>query len=118
MTTVYVTQENSRLNYSDAERFGEIEFLTDREYNPIPGSKRNARTMTDIYTGLSGFDPTKDHLLLSGDPIIMALAVNVVAEKSRRNAGPYHGKISVLKWDGQKRRYNPIVLDVSFPNSN
>ena len=111
MPKVFVTQENHRLNYSDAERFGEVVFLTAREYSPNANSKRNEMIEEEIYEALSKFDPDEDSILLSGDPIIMALAFHQAADIPGRDRCE-DLTISLLKWDNQTRRYNQVRVTV------
>lgn len=109
MATVFVTQENHRLNYSDAERFGEVVFVNAAEYNPNPNSKANELIEQNIAAELGDFDPQEDYLLLSGDPISMILCFNHTAEIARRKFDIH--AVRVLKWDGHSRMYNQIVVD-------
>ena len=105
MAKVYVTQENSRLNYMDAERFGEVVFITTDEYSPISSSRRNDIIESEIRFGLVNFDSDLDFLLLSGDPIIMVLAFYRAASLTAET-----NKVQLLKWDSQTRSYNEIVV--------
>ena len=108
MSKVYVTQENSRLNYMDAERFGEVVFITASEYSPNPNSRRNDIIESEIRHGLINFDSDLDYLLLSGDPVIMALSFHRAASIST-----VANKVQLLKWDSQNRSYNEIVVQTN-----
>lgn len=105
MSKVFVTQENSRLNYTDAERFGEVVFITTSEYSPNLNSKRNDIIESEIRLGLINFNSDLDYLLLSGDPVIAALAFHRAASLT-----VVTNKVQLLKWDGQNRSYNEIVV--------
>jgi len=109
---VYVTQENPRLNYSDAERFGTIKFLSVYDYSPNGNSKRNEKLLEGLHRDLRGFDPMRDHVLLTGDPVVIAIVFQIVAGQVLEGMCPDHGDISLLKWDGQNRKYNQIVIDL------
>jgi len=106
MSKVYVTQENHRLNYSDAERYGEVVFITNFEYSPNVNSKRNMSIQNDICDTLVHYNSEEDFFLLSGDPIIMVLAFYHIATKD----GNASNRIRLLKWDNQDRSYNQIIL--------
>jgi hypothetical protein len=48
------------------------------------------------------FNPETDHLLFTGDPVIIALCVHALLA--------IHGSINVLKWANQDKIYNSINL--------
>lgn len=47
----------------------------------------------------------EDYLLLVGDPIAMALAVNVAAQQN-------NGRVKLLKWSKRHEGYFPIEVDL------
>jgi hypothetical protein len=103
MSKVFVTQENTRLNYTDAERFGEVVFMSYHEFSPNKNSKRNADIIEELRDHIEGnFDPDQDCLLLSGDPVIMSYSFHLAMQKK--------GYVRLLKWDNQTRRYNEIHI--------
>jgi len=112
MSTVFVTQENSRLNYSDAERFGNIVFLTAREYTASPNSLHNKELIAGISETLTDFYMQTDYLLLSGDPIIAALAFYSIVSTYYLKGSNQACKLNLLKWDALNRRYNKIGLEI------
>jgi len=97
---VIISQESGRLNFADAERFGEIRFLTNQEYSKIKSSITNKQTLKDVKDGLSDFDPDKDFLLLSGDPILMAFSFHLAFSKAKY--------VKLLKWDKVAGQYFEI----------
>lgn len=107
MSTVYVAHENARLNYTPAARYGEIHFVTGNEFSPIPGSPSNKRIMAAVATMAELFDPGRDYLLLSGDPIIIGICMAALAQSERCGQAGYY---RVLKWDGQSRSYVPHLI--------
>jgi hypothetical protein len=101
--TVYVTQELKGRDLSGALSFGELEVLvranvavTDEGINDI---------ITDVYDSLDSFNPKKDFLLLSGDPVIIGIAFMALA---------YHwdegGSFRILRWDRIEECYIPITI--------
>jgi len=110
MSTVFVTQENPRLNYSDAERYGEVVFVNVDEYSPNANSIRNQNILDNIDRLMRQYDPTTDYLLLSGDPVSMLLTFNTAAEIARNSFEL--DSLRLLKWDGQNRSYNPIEIPI------
>jgi len=100
MNKVYVAQENPKLNYVDAERFGEIIFLTFKEYSPIRNSLVNNQIIEDIRGFMKDFNPDEDYLLLTGGPILLGYAFHLALSKK--------GYLNALQWDGIKQQYLPI----------
>lgn len=74
---VFVVQENPNLNYTPAEKFGEVIFLTAAEFSPSKNSLRNVGIVKSIHDKLAEFDPDRDFLLLSGNPLMMCYAYGV-----------------------------------------
>ena len=111
LPTVYVVQENPRINYTPAEKFGIVKFLTTDEYSPSQHSIRNKRILGDIIRGLANFDPDRDYIILSGNPIIMSFAFSLVLQRK--------GYVKALWYQSMDRDYvevsfNPrMVLDLA-----
>ena len=80
--TVFVVQENPNLNYNPAEKFGEIKFLTYDEFRPSRSSLRNIDLVSDITKAMAAFDPDKDYILLSGNPIMMGYVAHLALSKA------------------------------------
>lgn len=100
---VFVVQENPKLNYVDAERFGEIVFMTSKEFSPIRNSLMNGEIIKDVQTFMKEFNPDKDFLLLTGGPVLLGYAFHLAISKK--------GYLTVLQWDGIKQAYLPIQFN-------
>ena len=100
MPKVYVVQENPRLNYVDAENYGEVIFLTAKDYSPMKNSLINTQVLVDISRGMEYFDPDVDFLLLTGSPILLGYAFHRAMIK--------RGYIHILQWDGYRQSYIPV----------
>jgi hypothetical protein len=108
---VFVTQESDQLNYSHAEHFGEICFLTRRELSPVPSSLVNAEVISEMETKLAAFDFDNDYLAPSGSPAVCGLAFFMLARSlacSERQ--PKH--LRILRWSNRDRVYQPITLSL------
>lgn len=101
---VYITQETHRLNFTDAERFGEVVFMSVGETSPMKSSIRNKAIVSDIKRMAAQFDHKQDYLLLSGDPVITAIAFHEIMARTPDKA------VMLLKWDNQSKSYNDIVV--------
>lgn len=108
---VFVVQENPGLDYTDAERFGDIQFITNLEYSGVSGSLNNADILADIDRAISKFDPSKDYLLMTGNPITIGYAFHKTMVKAAEAAGGDYGSrpaINLLRWDGFSRSYHAV----------
>lgn len=88
-------------SYETASRYGELRVL-------IP-SKREADQLGKselelLETGLADFTD-RDYLILTGDPILCALAFFVAAMRLDEDED-----IRVLKFDRTRRRYEPSII--------
>lgn len=100
---VYIVQRNPRLNYVDAKRFGELRTLYERDAFPDNASDRTEAMAVMARKLLTRFDPKKDYVLMSGDPIAISIVSMVLAES--------HPAFNVLKWDNEEHVYYPVLLD-------
>lgn len=100
---VYAVNENPRLDYSDAERFGEVIFLTTHEFQGKPGSLLDQQTLTMMRAKMQHFNPEKDHLLLTGSPLMMGFAYYLAMGISQ--------KLSVLRWDNRAFCYAQVWME-------
>jgi len=101
--TVYVTQELKGRDLSGALSFGELEVLvranvavTDQSVNEI---------IADMYDSLDDFNPKKDFLLLSGDPVIIGIAFMALGYIWDEGE-----TFKILRWDRIEERYISITI--------
>lgn len=103
MSKVFVVQENNRIDYSDAERYGDVVFLTAEEFKSTRGSLRNEAMLTQVRVKMSGYNPSEDYLLLTGNPIMIGYVFHVALTKGK--------SITCLQWDRFTNNYKPVVFD-------
>lgn len=103
MPKVFITQEGNR-NYTEAEEFGEVKFLTCDEFSPIPTSGRNKNIIRDIRANMSDYIPGVDFIMPAGSPITIGIAFMIAREKGTT--------VNVLKWDSQYKRYNSVTVKI------
>lgn len=115
---VFVTQENSQLNYGDAEAFGEVVFLTRDDVSPIPGSLTNAALTAELAKKLGDFDFEYDFLAPSGSPTVCGLAffelgrkVGLIEENEYTALKPPKF-LRVLRWSNRDRCYQPVTINL------
>ena len=97
MAKVYVTQENSAVDYMPATKYGDLVFVigSNQRLVPHPESIDNKLVLEQISTVLMEFDPEEDYLLCTGSPTIMALCASELGSDLRK----------ILNWDNRMRDY-------------
>lgn len=81
--------------------YGELTVLITAEKLPLTP----APIVRELRRKLEGFCD-QDYLLAVGDPVAIAIAAAVAAEFN-------NGKVPMLKWDREARRYIPQIFNVS-----
>lgn len=104
---VFVAQEQPRFNYSDAERFGDLVFVTAVDYSPHQSSLQNDRLLTAMRHAASRFNPVKDYLLLTGGPITMGLLFHHFSKKSEQMGIT---GVRCLQWDRVNNQYRQVIV--------
>lgn len=111
---VFIAQAQDRIDYSDAERFGALTFLTGFEWSPHVSNPRNATVLKDIRDGIRGkFDPNFDYLVLTGNPITMGAVFHYALLKAKLSN--IH-KLRILQWDRLKSAYREVIFDEEIRN--
>lgn len=105
MPQVFVTQENQGLDYTPAEEYGEVRFITRKEWSPIKGSLMNQEIMREVKFALNDFKPEEDFLVVSGSPTIAALVFLHLGQKRYEN-------IKLLRWSNRDHIYQLVTLEV------
>ena len=100
MTKVYVTQITAH-DLTQAASYGEIEIMLkqarDQTFAPQPVFRQLKNCLKDF--------TDNDYLLLIGDPIAMALAVNAAGQAN-------NGRVKLLKWSKKHEQYYPVEVDL------
>lgn len=94
---VWVIQESRTANYSDAERYGEIQFITSDEFKPVAGSKINDQIIADIKAAAYQAEP-QDFLILTGNPMIIGFAFAQFRARV--------DMLNLLHWDRMQSKYH------------
>ena len=111
MSKVFVVQEQHTLDYSQAEVWGEVEFLTAREYKPLRGSLLNEEIQEEVRRKLEKFfNPQSDWLVLTGNPTMIGWAMIVAADVAR-----HYGQdtLGVLQFDRARGGYRESYLNLN-----
>lgn len=104
MAKVMVTQETPH-NFSKAESYGTIEFLTRDDLNNVRGSLHNEKLVTDINRKLKDFDESEDWIVIAGSPYVSALVFMLLGRKGCKH-------VNVLRWDNRDFQYQPMVIEM------
>ena len=115
--TVYIIQDQkqltdegqlvSKFDFEPARRFGELKFVLRPSTSPFLNLPS---TIAEMHEVLSEFTD-EDYLLLTGNPVLMGLAVAVAADYNE-------GNLNLLQWSGAKRVYIPIRAVDIFQSSS
>jgi len=108
---VFVTQENQGIDYTPAEKFGEVVFLTRHEPSQMANSLRNADIKRELETKLRDFDPYSDFVCPSGSPAVVGLAFFILS-RLPQFMSRQHQPLRILRWSNRDKTYGPINLTV------
>ena len=99
---VYVTQFSQKLNYSSAQQFGEVVFLTDKEYRAEPTlAAHNDNIVVEMETNFDLYNAGTDYILLTGSPMASVL-LGVLLQGE--------GTHKLLKWNNVTKNYELVIL--------
>ena len=99
--TVFVTQENPRVDIVSALKCGDLEPLA----SPFDQVHLNpGRVVASMRRKLRKFDDD-DWLLAMGDPAIIGIAFAIAASVN-------HGHVNLLKWDKIEKSYYPVKVNL------
>lgn len=101
---VLVTQEQA-FDFTPAQQFGDVEFLTGEDLMNIKDSERNARLMRDLWRKLRRFDPSRDWLLIAGSPYVSACAFMILGHLKVQ-------EVQVLRWSNRDAHYIPLHISL------
>ena len=100
--TVYVVQEKTGVDITDALRFGEFENLLPRKDQLMISSQPVVHALKKKLKDFSD----DDYILCLGDPSIIA-TVAVVAASMNPN------RFKMLKWDRHLKKYYPVEVNTN-----
>lgn len=103
--SVYVTQETSH-DFTGAESYGDIVFMTKDDYNNIRSSLMNKALTNEIKHVLQKFDPINDWIIITGSPYVAAMVFMVLGAMGIR-------EVNILRWDNRDFVYRPLHLELT-----
>lgn len=105
---VFVTQYVSRLDYTELNKYGEVIFLTKKEYaaNPVPNGVNEIVT-AEIKAELSKYIPGVDYIVTTGSAMPNVVAGAIVAGIAINGVKPKH---KFLKWSNRDHRYDMFEI--------
>jgi len=99
---VFVTHTTGRVSFDEATRYGTIIHMFPLQLYPDQFEARIPMAVDRFTRLLANFDPERDFLLPSGDPVLTLLSGLVLGERCSR--------VTALHWDRQACRYFPVEL--------
>ena len=109
MSIIWITQETPH-NFTSAEEFGEVVFVTNRDLHNHPNSLHNPEVLRQIQSKLTRFDPDNDFILPVGSPYISAMVFMMLGR-----AGV--DKVRILRWSNRDKLYIPLYIHFSPPGA-
>ena len=107
MAKVYLTKEDSHLDFSPALQYGEIEVLVSRD---CPLHADTTGFVEAVRKRLVDITP-EDYLLLSGDPVTIGIALTIAACN-------LNGTLNLLKYVKSRRTYLPVRVHIPMVSSH
>jgi len=101
---VFVTQEQPHINYSKAEDFGSVVFVSVHDIPTVRTSLRVKEAVDTIKSKMATYRAGIDIILPSGSPINIACVMMLAG-----NAGTAH---RILKWENRAQRYDVVMLEL------
>ena len=109
MPTVFVTQETA-LDYTDAEQYGALEFLTSDDLHNTKNSLHNEQLMADLRFKLRRVNQDEDYVLVSGSAYINSAVFMILGALGVK-------RIKILRWDNRSRHYVPLHLELGHEST-
>ena len=104
---VFVAQEQRRLDFADAETWGEVIFLTADEYKPQRNSLMNLQILDHVRTTLQrSYRPDTDWLVLTGNPIMIGWVMHIALTKAQEQKA----NVGVLHYDRVRNGYREAIV--------
>ena len=99
--TVFITQENPKVDTLSARAWGHLDLLTSSfdQVHLDPG-----RIVSQLRRKLRHYND-EDWLLALGDPAIIGIAFAIASESNS-------GRINLLKWDKREKTYYPVNIKI------
>jgi len=108
MPKVYISQENSNIDYTESKRFGQITFVTNLEYSFSECSLNNKQILTAINEVVNEFKPSEDFIIMTGSPITFALLFHGLANKCIAA----NEQLRLLIWDKRTYQYKSVAIGI------
>ena len=104
MSKVFVTHENISLDYSLAEEYGELVFITADDFSSMKTSAHNIGLVDTIKSVLRTYKPDEDYIIATGSPMVNAAVFMLI--------GCYTPVVKVLRWSNRDRKYTPVTINI------
>lgn len=101
---VYISQE-TRYDFSPAEAYGEVVFITSKDLNNLRQSQHNEALVAQVKDALKHYDPEYDWIVISGSPYVAALVFMLIGRTR-----PQH--VQILRWDNRDFKYAPLHIEL------
>jgi hypothetical protein len=97
-----VVQENPGMDYAPAEQFGDVRFITSREFRSVAGSFYNEMILAAIESAMVKFKPEHDYLVFTGNPAIIGYTFHLAYQRALESSGK---EFRCLQWNRLRGEY-------------
>lgn len=103
---VIVTHEIQNADFRAAEKYGNVEFVTNMDVNGMANSLRDADIAADIKDAFQSFNPLRDWIVPAGSPYVQAMVFMHLGSLGFK-------EVQVLRWDNRDRVYRECFLSIN-----
>jgi hypothetical protein len=89
-----------------AEKYGEIQFITAKDFSSVRNSLNNAAMLDEIRFVVNKIDADVDHLVIAGSPYVAAVVFYWLGKRGVQT-------LNMLRWSNRDLVYVPITLDLT-----
>ena len=104
MPKVYCTQEGMH-DYTDAEQYGDLVFLTRLDLNNVKHGQHNEALVGELRRGLRDFNADEDFMMVVGSPYVGCAVFLILGHMGIR-------KVSLLRWSNRDKKYVPMYIEL------
>ena len=105
---VFVTQFSPRLDFTQLADYGEVVFLTKKEFVPTPSpAEYNAEVVNEIASGMQDYIPGVDYIVTTGSAIPNMI---VGAYLNGRTVSGVRPANKILKWSNRDHKYELYLV--------
>lgn len=92
------------MDFSPAERFGDVVFITSHDPSPNSGSTINKSILDQMNDVAEQYVPGQDYIIATGAPLAIFMMGAIMGQR--------HDTMAILVWDRFTQNYRPVAIDL------